>query len=55
MAGLLSDVISCSNVEERIDVSDEVAVPIVIYGDAEGNEIILNAGEHLPRLYGVAL
>ena len=55
MAALLRVMNSCSNVEESIDNSDEVAVSIVIYGNDGGNEIILNVGELLPRLHGVTL
>jgi len=55
MAALLRVMNSCSNVEESIDNSDEVAVSIVIYGSDGGNEIILNVGELLPRLHGVTL
>jgi hypothetical protein len=40
MAAVRWDMSSCSNVEERTDVSDEAAVSIVIYDDGGGNEII---------------
>jgi hypothetical protein len=55
MAALRWDMTSCSNVEERTDVSDKVALSAIIYGDGGGNEIILNVREVLLILKGVTL